>query len=62
MDARLLGKWGEQLVAEDLRKKGISPAYLLTDHTGFYGRYGWEFYCMVQGDGDETMSRMYIHH
>ena len=22
MDARLLGKWGEQLVAEDLRKKG----------------------------------------
>jgi len=22
MDARLLGKWGEQLVADDLRKKG----------------------------------------
>ena len=50
------------MVVEDLRKKGISPAYLLTDHTGFYERYGWEFYCMVQGDGDETMSRMYIHH
>lgn len=50
------------MAVEDLRKKGISPAYLLTDHTGFYERYGWEFYCMVQGDGEETMSRMYIHH
>lgn len=50
------------MAVEYLRKKGISPAYLLTDHTGFYERYGWEFYCMVQGDGEETMSRMYIHH
>ena len=49
------------LTVEDLRSKGISPAYLLTDHTGFYERYGWEFLCMVQGDGEEEMSRMYIH-
>lgn len=49
------------MAVEDLREKGISPAYLLTDHTGFYERYGWEFLCMVQGDGEETMSRMYIH-
>ena len=49
------------MAVEDLRTKGISPAYLLTDHTGFYERYGWEFLCMVQGDGEETMSRMYIH-
>lgn len=49
------------MAVEDLRSKGISPAYLLTDHTGFYERYGWEFLCMVQGDGEETLSRMYIH-
>ena len=49
------------LTVEDLRSKGISPVYLLTDHTGFYERYGWEFYCMAQGDGEEQMSRMYVH-
>lgn len=45
----------------DLKSKGVSPVYLLTDHTGFYERYGWEFLCMVLGDGEKTMSRMYIH-
>ena len=49
------------MAAEDLRAKGISPAYLVTDHTGFYERYGWEFLCMVQGDGEPDMTRMYIH-
>ena len=49
------------MVVEDLRSKGISPVYLLTDHTGFYERYGWEFYCMAQGDGEEEMARMYVH-
>ena len=49
------------LAVEDCRKIGISPLYLLTDHTGFYEKYGWEFYCMVQGDNDIEMSRMYIH-
>ena len=48
------------MVAEDCRQKGISPLYLLTDHTGFYERCGWEFLCMVQGDGEPEMSRMYI--
>lgn len=48
-------------VVDDCRDKGISPIYLLTDHIGFYERYGWEFLCMVQGDGEEEMSRMYIH-
>ena len=23
--------------------------------------YGWEFFCMVQGDGEPNMTRMYIH-
>ena len=60
---RCLGIAGKLLnmAVEDLRAKGISPAYLVTDHTGFYERYGWEFLCMVQGDGEPDMTRMYIH-
>ncbi len=49
------------MAVEDLRAKGVSPVYLLTDHTGFYERYGWEFLCMVQSDGESELSRMYIH-
>ena len=49
------------LVVDDLRARGISPVYLVTDHTGFYERYGWEFYCMAQGDGEPEMTRLYIH-
>ena len=49
------------IAVEDLRSQSISPAYLVTDHTGFYERYGWEFLCMVQGDGEPDMTRMYIH-
>ncbi len=49
------------MVVDDLKSKGISPVYLVTDHTGFYERYGWEFYCMAQGDGEPDMTRLYIH-
>ena len=49
------------MAVTDLRTKGISPVYLITDHTGFYERYGWDFLCMVQGDGETRMSRMYVH-
>ena len=49
------------MVVEDMRSKGISPLYLVTDHVGFYERYGWEFLCMVQGNGEPDMTRMYIH-
>ena len=45
----------------ELKSKGVTPIYLVTDHTGFYERYGWEFLCMVQGDGEPNMTRMYIH-
>jgi GNAT superfamily N-acetyltransferase len=60
---RCQGIAGELLnmAVADLRSKGISPAYLVTDHIGFYERYGWEFLCMVQGDGEPDMTRMYIH-
>lgn len=50
-----------EMVVEDLRQKGISPVYLVTDHTGFYEKYGFEFLCMVQGDDEPDMTRMYIH-
>ena len=49
------------MVVEDMKAKGITPIYLVTDHTSFYERYGWEFLCMVQGDGEDHMTRMYIH-
>lgn len=49
------------MTVNDLRSKGITPVYLVTDHTGFYERYDWQFLCMVQGDGESEMTRMYIH-
>ena len=49
------------MAVEDLRIKGITPVYLVTDHTGFYENYGWEFFCMVQCDNEPNMSKMYIH-
>lgn len=47
------------MVVSDLKFNGIPPVYLVTDHTGLYKRYGWEFLCMVQGDGEPDMSRMF---
>ena len=62
-DYRCQGIAGQLLnmAVADLKSKGISPVYLLTNHTGFYERYGWEFLCMAQGNGEPYLSRMYIH-
>lgn len=49
-----------QHVCDNLAEKGVHVLYLLTDHTGFYERYGWEFLCMVESN-DGEMSRMYVH-
>lgn len=49
------------MVVADMRAKDITPLYLVTDHIGFYERYGWEFLCMVQCDNEPAPSRMYIH-
>ena len=49
------------MAVNDLKSKGITPVYLVTDHKGFYEKYGWHFFCMVQGDGEPALSRMYIH-
>lgn len=60
---RCRGIAGELLhfACEDMKAKGITTLYLVTDHTSFYERYNWKFLCMVQGDGEEEMTRMYIH-
>lgn len=60
---RRKGIAGELLnnVCEDMKRRGVDTLYLVTDHTSFYERYGWEFLCMVQGDGEEELTKMYIH-
>ena len=46
---------------KDLKSKGYSTLYLVTDHTSLYERYGWQFYCNAQGDGEDHLTRVYIH-
>lgn len=48
-------------VCGDMLELGIDTLYLVTNHTGFYERYGWEYLCMVNCDGEDKPSRMYIH-
>lgn len=50
-----------QFACDDMKSQGINTLYLITDHNSFYEKYGWEFLCMVQGDGEHHMTRMYIH-
>lgn len=45
----------------DLGSLGVQLVYLLTDHIGFYERYGWEFVCMAMGNGEKVPSRLYRH-
>lgn len=60
---RCRGIAGELLdtVCCDMAEQGIKTLYLLTGHTAFYERYGWELYCMARGDGETEPSRMYVH-
>lgn len=62
-DKRCNGVAGALLnyVCADMKESGMETLYLITDHSSFYERYGWEFLCMVQGDGESDMTRMYIH-
>lgn len=48
------------LAVRDLKAKGISPVYLVTDHTNFYERYDWKFLCMVEEESG-NYTRLYIH-
>lgn len=49
------------LTVADMKSRGISPLYLVSDHAGFYERYGWEFLCPVQGAEEGETSRLYVH-
>ncbi len=48
-------------VCKDFAQMGVDTLYLITEHTSFYERYGWEFLCMAQGDGEMEMTRVYMH-
>lgn len=37
-------------IREDMRKMGVKKLYLVTDHTDFYEKCGWEFLTMVRDD------------
>lgn len=50
-----------EVVVNDLKLKDITPVYLVTDHIGFYERYGWQFLCVVKTDFEQNLSRIYIH-
>lgn len=45
----------------ELQRDGVHTLYLLADIEGFYERWGWEFYCMVDGGEEESSGRMYVH-
>lgn len=49
------------LAVDDMKSKVIAPLYLVTDHAGFYERYGREFLCMVRYEDKPETSRLYIH-
>ncbi len=50
------------MAVEDLRSREISPVYLLTNHIGFYERYGWEYLTTIRDDTGDDRARVYIHH
>lgn len=47
-------------ICEDMKKRGVGTLYLVTDHTSFYERYGWSFFCNVNCFGEDKPSRMYV--
>lgn len=51
----------EKTIIADMKSKGISPIYLVTNYVGVYEQYGWEFFGWVQGDDEPDRMRMYVH-
>lgn len=49
-------------MCEDIAAQGIDTLYLITEHTSFYERYGWEFLCMAHEVPDDQPIRLYVHH
>lgn len=47
-------------ICADMGRLGVSALYLVTEHTSFYERYGWQFLCMVRETGTPDQIRMYV--
>ncbi|CRZ33384.1 acetyltransferase (GNAT) family protein [Herbinix hemicellulosilytica] len=45
-------------VCKDLYEHGITDVYLITDHTGFYERCGWEFFGEIE-ENSGNLARCY---
>lgn len=48
-------------VCNDMKKMGIGTLYLVTEHTSFYEKYGWKFFCTVEEEDEPNQIRMYVH-
>ncbi len=42
-------------IQQDMAKKGFQTLYLLTEHTSFYEKCGWEFFTYTTGEDGATM-------
>lgn len=47
-------------ICRDMAANGTRTLYLLTDHIGFYERYGWTYLEEIRSD-DGELSRVYMH-
>ena len=55
-----LAKYLLDFVCKDMSALGYNDLYLITSHTEFYEKCGWEFFCNVKEDNGET-ARVYRH-
>lgn len=46
----------------DMKNKGISPIYLVTDLNNFYEKYGFKFLQMVNDEVENRPIKMYVHY
>jgi len=50
-----------ETVCADFSHRGIDTLYLVTEHTTFYERYGWDFLCYVKEENSTHITRMYVY-
>lgn len=47
-------------VRRDMAALGVNTLYLITDHVGFYERYGWDFVTMAECTDGSAPARLYV--
>ena len=47
-------------VRRDMAALGVGTLYLITDHVGFYERYGWEFVTTAECTDGSAPARLYV--